>query len=124
MKPSLLLSCVLSSSLALVAARPGPVVVDRLVSRSYYDEERLFRRGSGFANGGSDSNAGKDASGNLKNKQNYEISFYHVNDVHAHLDEFRSSGSSCEDPARGESSARVPTTRTHRSQVASEVTHV
>ncbi|KAF8638206.1 hypothetical protein AX16_010552 [Volvariella volvacea WC 439] len=31
----------------------------------------------------------------------YNISFYHVNDVHAHLDEFRSSGSSCTDPTRG-----------------------
>ncbi|KAF2123860.1 5'-nucleotidase precursor [Dothidotthia symphoricarpi CBS 119687] len=32
---------------------------------------------------------------------NYNISFFHVNDVHAHLDEFRSSGADCTDPTRG-----------------------
>jgi 5'-nucleotidase len=104
MKSTLLLSAVLSSALALVAARPEPVHVDRLVSRSYYEEEaRLVRRGSGFANGGSRGNSGKDRFGSLKNKKNFEISFYHVNDVHAHLDEFRPSGSSCTDPSRGTS---------------------
>ncbi|KAF8993949.1 Metallo-dependent phosphatase-like protein [Cyathus striatus] len=29
------------------------------------------------------------------------MSFYHINDVHAHLDEFRSSGSSCTDTTKG-----------------------
>lgn len=28
-------------------------------------------------------------------------SFFHINDVHAHLDEFRSSGTDCTDPTRG-----------------------
>ncbi|KAK3296570.1 Metallo-dependent phosphatase-like protein [Chaetomium fimeti] len=32
---------------------------------------------------------------------NYNISFYHINDVHAHLDEFSSSGTDCTNPARG-----------------------
>ncbi|KAI1076656.1 Metallo-dependent phosphatase [Whalleya microplaca] len=32
---------------------------------------------------------------------NYNISFYHVNDVHAHLDQFSSSGTDCTDPSKG-----------------------
>lgn len=32
---------------------------------------------------------------------NYNISFFHVNDVHAHLDEFSSSGTDCTRPERG-----------------------
>lgn len=32
---------------------------------------------------------------------NYNISFYHVNDVHAHLDEFSSSGTDCTSPEKG-----------------------
>lgn len=32
---------------------------------------------------------------------NYNISFYHVNDVHAHLDQFTSSGGACTNPAKG-----------------------
>ncbi|KAL2866223.1 bifunctional metallophosphatase/5'-nucleotidase [Aspergillus lucknowensis] len=32
---------------------------------------------------------------------NYNVSFFHVNDVHAHLDQFASSGTACEDPAEG-----------------------
>lgn len=32
---------------------------------------------------------------------NWNQSFFHINDVHAHLDEFRSSGTDCEDPSRG-----------------------
>ncbi|KAI0779334.1 Metallo-dependent phosphatase-like protein [Fomes fomentarius] len=32
---------------------------------------------------------------------NYNISFYHVNDVHSHLDEFASSGTDCTRPERG-----------------------
>ncbi|KPI42386.1 5'-nucleotidase [Cyphellophora attinorum] len=31
----------------------------------------------------------------------YNVSFFHINDVHAHLDEFRSSGTDCDNPARG-----------------------
>jgi 2',3'-cyclic-nucleotide 2'-phosphodiesterase (5'-nucleotidase family) len=31
----------------------------------------------------------------------YNVSFFHINDVHAHLDEFRSSGTDCDDPGRG-----------------------
>lgn len=32
---------------------------------------------------------------------NYNISFYHINDVHAHLDEFAASGADCTDPSQG-----------------------
>ncbi|KAJ4286178.1 hypothetical protein N0V88_008122 [Collariella sp. IMI 366227] len=32
---------------------------------------------------------------------NYNISFYHLNDVHAHLDQFSSSGTDCTRPERG-----------------------
>ncbi|KAI1480356.1 Metallo-dependent phosphatase [Daldinia eschscholtzii] len=32
---------------------------------------------------------------------NFNISFYHVNDVHAHLDEFSSSGTDCTNPSKG-----------------------
>ncbi|KAL3478341.1 Metallo-dependent phosphatase-like protein [Aspergillus californicus] len=32
---------------------------------------------------------------------NYNVSFFHVNDVHAHLDQFSSSGTDCEDPSEG-----------------------
>ena len=102
MKTFVILSALLQC-LSLVAATPNEIVVDRLVSRHYYEEDvSLVKRGSGFANGGSTSNSGKDNFGRLKNKKNFEISFYHVNDVHAHLDQFRPSGSSCTDPSRGE----------------------
>ncbi|KAJ8113092.1 hypothetical protein OPT61_g4701 [Boeremia exigua] len=33
--------------------------------------------------------------------ENYNITFFHVNDVHAHLDEFSSSGTDCTRPERG-----------------------
>lgn len=29
------------------------------------------------------------------------LAFFHINDVHAHLDEFRSSGTDCTNPSRG-----------------------
>ncbi|KAI0847190.1 Metallo-dependent phosphatase [Daldinia vernicosa] len=32
---------------------------------------------------------------------NFNISFYHINDVHAHLDEFSSSGTDCTNPSKG-----------------------
>ncbi|KAF2761296.1 Metallo-dependent phosphatase [Pseudovirgaria hyperparasitica] len=32
---------------------------------------------------------------------NYNISFFHINDVHAHLDEFSTSGTDCTHPERG-----------------------
>ncbi|KAL2801831.1 Metallo-dependent phosphatase-like protein [Aspergillus granulosus] len=31
----------------------------------------------------------------------YNVSFFHINDVHAHLDQFSSSGTACEDPEEG-----------------------
>ncbi|TFK70177.1 5'-nucleotidase [Pluteus cervinus] len=34
-------------------------------------------------------------------RKTYNVSFYHINDVHAHIDQFRSSGSSCTDPTKG-----------------------
>jgi 5'-nucleotidase len=62
-----------------VVAEPG-IVVDRLVSRK---NPPLEKRGKGFGNGGNNRNAGKWNNGKLKNQKNYEISFYHINDVHA-----------------------------------------
>ncbi|KAM0429686.1 hypothetical protein ACHAPT_006292 [Fusarium lateritium] len=32
---------------------------------------------------------------------NYNMSFFHVNDIHAHLDQFASSGTDCVDPKKG-----------------------
>lgn len=32
---------------------------------------------------------------------NYNISFYHINDVHAHLDQFAAAGTDCTNPSRG-----------------------
>ncbi|KAF7563586.1 hypothetical protein G7046_g537 [Stylonectria norvegica] len=32
---------------------------------------------------------------------NYNMTFFHVNDVHAHLDEYASSGTDCKDPKKG-----------------------
>lgn len=37
----------------------------------------------------------------IDSEGNYNISFYHINDVHAHLDEFSSSGTDCTSPAKG-----------------------
>ncbi|RYO84348.1 hypothetical protein DL766_002693 [Monosporascus sp. MC13-8B] len=37
----------------------------------------------------------------IDDEGNYNISFYHINDVHAHLDEFSSSGTDCTRPERG-----------------------
>ncbi|KAJ4371787.1 hypothetical protein N0V86_008341 [Didymella sp. IMI 355093] len=37
----------------------------------------------------------------LSAEGNYNITFFHVNDVHAHLDEFSSSGTDCTRPERG-----------------------
>ncbi|TFK24617.1 5'-nucleotidase [Coprinopsis marcescibilis] len=112
--PSLALVLCLGLS-TFANAEPNAVVVDHLVSRHYYGEPtpslfkrtldsisgRLWKRGSGFANGGSLTNSGKDERGRPRNRRNYELSFYHLNDVHAHLNEFRPSGSSCPDPSRG-----------------------
>ncbi|KAI1264067.1 Metallo-dependent phosphatase [Xylariaceae sp. FL1019] len=37
----------------------------------------------------------------IDDEGHYNISFYHVNDVHAHLDEFSSSGTDCTSPEKG-----------------------
>ncbi|KAH8665263.1 putative 5'-nucleotidase [Tricladium varicosporioides] len=37
----------------------------------------------------------------IDSQGNYNISFYHINDVHAHLDQFRSTGVDCPDPTKG-----------------------
>ncbi|OAA69137.1 5'-nucleotidase precursor [Cordyceps fumosorosea ARSEF 2679] len=37
----------------------------------------------------------------IDNDGNYNMTFIHVNDIHAHLDQFASSGSDCKDPTRG-----------------------
>ncbi|KIY71075.1 Metallo-dependent phosphatase [Cylindrobasidium torrendii FP15055 ss-10] len=36
-----------------------------------------------------------------ESKDNYNITIFHINDVHAHLDEFAASGTDCTNPARG-----------------------
>ena len=55
----------------LAEPRPQPKA-DRLISRRH-----LEKRGFGFANGG------KGPDGKPKNRDNYELSLYHINDVHA-----------------------------------------
>ncbi|KAH8101781.1 5'-nucleotidase [Cristinia sonorae] len=79
---------------SLVSAE-AEVQVDRLVSKRYAE---LEKRDSGYANGGNAWNTGP---GFLGIRRSYPLTFYHINDVHAHLDEFRSSGSSCTDPTKG-----------------------
>jgi len=37
----------------------------------------------------------------IDDQGNYNISFFHINDVHSHLDEFRSSGTDCVSPSAG-----------------------
>lgn len=37
----------------------------------------------------------------IDDEGNYNISFYHINDVHAHLDQFSASGTDCTDPEKG-----------------------
>ncbi|KAF8162675.1 Metallo-dependent phosphatase-like protein [Crassisporium funariophilum] len=81
------------------AAAEAQPRVDSLISKRY--DQTLDRRGFGFSNGGNAGNCGWGRDGKLRNKANTEISFYHINDVHAHLDEFRSSGSSCTDTSKG-----------------------
>ncbi|KAG5635560.1 hypothetical protein H0H81_010861 [Sphagnurus paluster] len=39
--------------------------------------------------------------GHLKRADSFNISIFHVNDIHAHLDEIRTSGTDCTDPAKG-----------------------
>lgn len=60
-------------SLLSLCRQPGGV--DRLVSRRH--EKQL--RDVGFANGGNSHRGG----GILEDRQNFELSFYHINDVHA-----------------------------------------
>ena len=64
-------------SLALAAGGSGAVEEDVLIS-----ERRLNKR---F----------------IDDNGNYNISFYHINDVHAHLDQFAASGTDCTKPERG-----------------------
>jgi 5'-nucleotidase len=70
-------------SLVGCAAAEPEIVVDRLVSRRNPPLSQLEKRGKGFGNGGNQGNTGKWSNGKLKNRKNYEISFYHINDVHA-----------------------------------------
>ncbi|KAI1138400.1 Metallo-dependent phosphatase [Hypoxylon sp. FL0543] len=37
----------------------------------------------------------------IDSEGNYNISLYHINDVHAHLDQFAASGADCTDPSKG-----------------------
>ncbi|KAI5821305.1 5'-nucleotidase [Pyronema omphalodes] len=74
--------------------------VDRLISKRYASDASIVKREDGRGNG-NDGDNGHNDRGKPKGKKNYEMAFYHINDVHAHLDEFRYSGSSCTDPTKG-----------------------
>lgn len=37
----------------------------------------------------------------IDEKGNYNVSFYHINDVHAHLDQFAPAGNDCTNPSKG-----------------------
>ncbi|KAI3397256.1 hypothetical protein diail_11055 [Diaporthe ilicicola] len=67
----------LLSALLLLRVLPAVLAEDVLVSRRH----DLHRRRS--------------------DEGNFEISIYHINDVHAHLDQFSSSGTDCTRPERG-----------------------
>ena len=77
-----LVSCLLFSAAAVVAS--AIVAEDVLIGRRHHSKIPGWL-GKRFL----------DAEGN------YNISFYHINDVHAHLDEFSSSGTDCTNPDRG-----------------------
>ncbi|KAK0727584.1 Metallo-dependent phosphatase-like protein [Lasiosphaeria miniovina] len=78
MKLLLSASCLVAAcSGAIATASDTPFVGDHLIS-----ERKLSRR---F----------------IDSDGNYNISFYHINDVHAHLDQFSSSGTDCTNPSRG-----------------------
>ena len=80
----------LSLSLLLLLANAHTIIIeDRLVSS---------RGGSG---GLHQKKRGLDDANNNSSGNNYNISIYHINDVHAHLDEFRSTGTDCTDPTKG-----------------------
>ncbi|KAF1912079.1 Metallo-dependent phosphatase-like protein [Ampelomyces quisqualis] len=69
------------------AARSGvPLALAALASLSQAEESLYSRRMA---------KRGIDGQGN------YNVSFFHINDVHAHLDEFSSSGTDCTRPERG-----------------------
>ncbi|KAG5651016.1 hypothetical protein H0H81_010222 [Sphagnurus paluster] len=68
----------IAASLAALGSLLLPLVTaeDRLVSRSL-------------------------AQGLVKRTETIKLTLYHVNDIHAHLDEIRSSGTDCTDPTKG-----------------------
>ncbi|ROT35566.1 5'-nucleotidase domain-containing protein [Sodiomyces alkalinus F11] len=76
MRTSLASSALALALAGVVSAVPQKVDEDHLYS------SRLAKRGL-------------DADGN------FNVSFFHINDVHAHLDEFSSSGADCTNPSRG-----------------------
>ncbi|KAF9265140.1 Metallo-dependent phosphatase [Marasmius fiardii PR-910] len=60
---------------------------DRLVSREWSETSGgLWKRTS---------------SNNRPPNETYDITIFHINDVHAHLDEYRSSGTDCTNPTQG-----------------------
>ncbi|KIV90644.1 hypothetical protein PV10_07927 [Exophiala mesophila] len=65
------------------------LIIVSLLSSTIFAEDVLYSRRHALAK------RGLDADGN------YNISFFHINDVHAHLDEFSSSGTDCTRPERG-----------------------
>lgn len=70
------------AALSLVAAASAFDVKVSSTAESLYSSQRLSKR---F----------------IDENGNYNISFYHINDVHAHLDQFSSSGTDCTRPERG-----------------------
>ncbi|KAK3370493.1 Metallo-dependent phosphatase-like protein [Podospora didyma] len=69
-------ACLLAGSCVALASET-PIVEDHLVSKRHLSKRFIDDAG------------------------NYNISFYHINDVHAHLDQFSSSGTDCTRPERG-----------------------
>ncbi|KAF5349541.1 hypothetical protein D9756_008780 [Leucocoprinus leucothites] len=94
----LIVQLCLTKCIFALSSQP-PVKVDRLVSR----RRQLYTRGTGYVNErSSDGQTGIGGDQHLlKDTGNFEVSFYHINDVHSHLDQFKTSGSACTDPAQG-----------------------
>ncbi|CAN8105611.1 unnamed protein product [Discula destructiva] len=75
--------CTLTSVLAILASAQEDVLISR---REWPQHGRFTKRADTFAN----------------DTGNFELSFYHINDVHAHFDEFyASNGNNCTDRSRG-----------------------
>lgn len=75
----LLLAAQVCLAQSLLSLGNPDVRVDRLVSQRH----QLQARDVGFTNEGNNRGSGHGKSGGWKDPRNFEISFYHINDVHA-----------------------------------------